>query len=67
MTKKNSKKELKKFKEQMGISDIRHNERRQIMDGIIKYDGSVCKEGYYRFQTRNWFNLDRMRATANMY
>ncbi len=35
------------------------------MDGIKKYDGSFCKEGYYRFQTRSWFDLDRMRATAN--
>ena len=35
------------------------------MDGIKKYDGSICKEGYYRFQTRSWFDLDRMRATAN--
>ena len=35
------------------------------MDGIKKYDGSICKEGYYRFQTRRWFDLDRMRATAN--
>ena len=26
------------------------------MDEIKKYDGSVCKEGYYRFQTRNWFD-----------
>lgn len=32
------------------------------MDEIKKYDGSVCKEGYYRFQTRNWFDLDRMRT-----
>ena len=23
------------------------------MDGIKKYDGSICKEGYYRFQTRS--------------
>lgn len=30
------------------------------MDGIKKYDGSICKEGYYRFQTRSWFDLDRM-------
>lgn len=35
------------------------------MDGIKKYDGSICKEGYYRFQTRSWFDLGRMRATAN--
>ena len=35
------------------------------MDGIKKYAGSICKEGYYRFQTRSWFDLDRMRATAN--
>ena len=35
------------------------------MDEIKKYDGSVCKEGYYRFQTRNWFDLDRMRTADN--
>lgn len=35
------------------------------MSKVGKYDGSVCEEGYYRFQTRNWFDLERMRATAN--